>query len=530
MNDIFERVKECGGAMTLNLSKTEDYDYLLDKLGGKVRLADYSQINTALEDTKAAHEKGQGTDYKTLLQRKEESANELIDAVYIAYAHFDSSTRILSYCCVVSLTQTATNVNVQIDIYNDQQHQIYKSYTDYEIKNFIIIRDEKKIDTSYSIYHNVFDVAMTVCIFTLNEQGTLRMDPVIAVKRFYTNQIISSVTVAHPMQKVSTGDTINVFYGRLPQYYDPSVDYIYENALKGNSVNMMLDMMGSANFTDSSTNVTKFLKDETDIIMDLQKGAINYGNMDVMQYSGSDGTLSWLFKTEWGQKIPRDDFQASNISYINMMMRYNTDKTGDNPNTLTISSYLADRTSQLSNDNVMVKTFNLKIGCLAKDIEITLADGSRKNVQDVKVGDVVRTDNNGSTATVENIWSGIDQRMIVIETENHDRTIISTAHLVETADGLLEAAELNAGMQVMTEKGLCKILFLYDIAYNDTVYNLQLSVPEGTGRFFAGGILVGDAGAEKEQASLRKVSKEASNSELYEEFKKLDAVLEQMDS
>lgn len=521
-----ERIRKNGGAMTLNLSNPEDYEYALKRFGGPDVLAKYEQISSLFEKTKAAHERGQGTDYKTLLQRKNEEADKLVDAVYIAYAHFDEQTRLLSYCCVVSLTEIVSVIDIHINVCNNEDHQIDRYYQTYKEKGYAVIKREVTVKTQQEIYDHEFYIKMDAAII---KQTANRMDTVIAQKTFYTGQVLSKVEVAHPVQQFSDKDTINVFYGRLPQRYDEKVDYVYDEAFLPltKQVNVMLDMMGTAEFSGTACHFTKAAADECDVIMDMLQGAIYYKNKAQMLVEGSENGFSWYFNKEWKEKLGSSNFTYRNRTYLTMMLRYQTQETKDHMNTLTLSSFLADQKKQLSTDNQAVRVLNLMVGCLAKGVPVTMADGSRKNVENIRIGDKVRMDSEGGTADIENIWTGTENEMVVIETENGDEAVVSRLHPVETENGLVKAEDINMGMRVMTEQGLCQIRFLYGVEYGSVVYNLQLAVLDGMGRHFAGGILVGDAYAEEKSSLDKALANKVSSADdgLYREFVQLDAEL-----
>lgn len=510
-------IKENGGALTLNLSNEEEYDYLLQQYGINTKSSKFPNLQKIIEDTRTAHKAGTGIDYKTLLSKKHEPAASLCDAVYIPYAYYDASSETLYYCGVISLLQNAFVCNVQLDVFDKNQKQIAKDYQVYKNTCYIVLKGTAKLPRT-KFPDDIFVVTMGVSIL----QGQKKiLDSVIASKTFTISEIISKVSVYHPIKKVSGSSTINVFYGRFPQKNDKDIDYIYKEAyqVKNNCVEMTLDMMGEADFLNTAATFTfsEAVKEECDIIMDFKRGAFYYNHEGGMLIQGKESSgFQWYFDSDWGGTIPKNSFQASNLSELTMVLRYKTENTGDMVNTLSISSHID---TDLGTSCKHLREFDLKVGCLAEGTLITMKDGSRLSVEEVKIGDMVMTNSAGGCARVRNTWKGKEDTMIVVETAMGHMLTLSQAHPIETDEGLIEASKLNAGMKVMTEDaGLVPIHFLYDIPYSQSVYNLELEIEAGKGRFFAEKIQVGDVYAKTASAASVKAALSDSNAALADEF------------
>lgn len=511
------------GAVTLDLAKEEDYNYVLKSYGGKELLNSYTNLKQLLEQTKAANARGEWAGYRMLPVREGDGVNGLEDAVYIAYAYYNQEKKSLDYECVVSLCAPAKVCNVQIDLSDVYQKQIGKKYVVYKNQNYMFIKDTLQLELE-KLPQNLFEITMTVSL--LGRQRNI-MDIVVRKRRFCVQDIVGTTNIAHPTKKFTQDDTINVFFGRLPGRWDKKIDYIYNEAYlpEKNCAEMTLDVMGNAAFSAADTQFKEMVIDECEAIMDLKRGAFYYHNPGgmVMEKDGDNG-FGWYFDSDWGGTIPKDSFQASNRSQMTMTLRYKASSTGDTVHTLTMTSCLE---KDLSESCKHVRELDLKIGCFAKGTRITMADGSEREIESIRMGDHVIVDTNWKMSTVRNIFTGMEAEMVMIETENGLKLMVTSNHPIETDAGLCEAGKMNAGMKVLTAEGTMEpIKYLYTVEYNDRVYNLELDVADGEGRVIAEGIVAGDMYAEQKMQHIARTTLEEEPSPLYQEFENLNRYLE----
>lgn len=142
-----------------------------------------------------------------------------------------------------------------------------------------------------------------------------------------------------------------------------------------------------------------------------------------------------------------------------------------------------------------VPPIRVMYGCLAKNSLILMADGSRKRIDAIQIGERVRTGRDAeSVQVVDNIWKGPEK--FLYEITAADCTLaLSEQHPVLTDSGLMRAGELKAGIRVYLAETYRweKIASVKKREYDDWVYNLSFEAGNETGFLLvAGGIVVGD--------------------------------------
>ncbi len=139
--------------------------------------------------------------------------------------------------------------------------------------------------------------------------------------------------------------------------------------------------------------------------------------------------------------------------------------------------------------------------CFGEGTQVTLADGSTANIQDVKVGDKVVADDKGLVLTVTTLSRGGESSpMVRIKDDKGHEAFVTQTHPVMTANrGVLTAQELKVNDQLVTAKGVSTLTSLTREMNKGLVYNLALGTPEELkkaglehGMLFAGGFLMGD--------------------------------------
>ena len=139
------------------------------------------------------------------------------------------------------------------------------------------------------------------------------------------------------------------------------------------------------------------------------------------------------------------------------------------------------------------------IGCFPPGVKITMADGSFRNIQNVRAGDAVRNAKTGLPVTVAQVIEG-PEALPLIRFGFDDTTVTtSQAHPVLTATGLKPANELTKGDTVFDAEGHPHALTTLEtlpIEEGQRVINVSLDVPssdDADGRLIVSdGIVTGD--------------------------------------
>lgn len=166
--------------------------------------------------------------------------------------------------------------------------------------------------------------------------------------------------------------------------------------------------------------------------------------------------------------------------------------------------YIDTRNSDISiTDEVL--PIAIMYGCMAPETEITMADGSRKQICRMNIGDMV-VGRNGEGMKVTNIWCGPEMdTMLSVQAEGLQEGIFLTkSHPVLTKgpDGTEKwkrAGTCNVGDKVLTRTSRGEEVYLAIIEITERepcaeVYNLELQPVNGgtEGTMYCNGILTGD--------------------------------------
>lgn len=168
---------------------------------------------------------------------------------------------------------------------------------------------------------------------------------------------------------------------------------------------------------------------------------------------------------------------------------------GGSPQTNGWSSILsADNPDQDPTDGVAyINPIVFVWHCLVAGTQVTMSDGSTKNIEDVQVGDVVQS-GNGTTMPVQANLAQPHFGTAYTVTLASGKTIsCSGTHPVITPGGPVSAASLTSGTQVLTSAGTDTVSSVTTFTQNgEGLFNLWLNGTVGQTYFYAGSILVGD--------------------------------------
>lgn len=140
--------------------------------------------------------------------------------------------------------------------------------------------------------------------------------------------------------------------------------------------------------------------------------------------------------------------------------------------------------------------------CLAEGSSIVMADGSKKSIENIKLGDAVRSGVEGGALQVVDITKGTESAPMVEVTDTLGRKVMVTeGHPFFDDSGFaIRADSLRAGHRVETAEGLTSIARVDRIPYGGKVYNLKLGTDEQAAandvsktHMFANGYRVGDS-------------------------------------
>ncbi|HGL4256814.1 Hint domain-containing protein [Burkholderia dolosa] len=156
--------------------------------------------------------------------------------------------------------------------------------------------------------------------------------------------------------------------------------------------------------------------------------------------------------------------------------------------------------NNIANSVAQIYPLQFQYGCILKGTLITMADGSRKKIELVRSGDVVRS-KGGQNLRVKHTVIGTDSELVHIVDQRGGSLFVTPAHPIPTARGMLEARQLRRGDTIYTLAGSTTVREAKAEVRKPgvQVYNLDLEQTDGKPLatpqdrvFYAAGVLVGD--------------------------------------
>ena len=214
----------------------------------------------------------------------------------------------------------------------------------------------------------------------------------------------------------------------------------------------------------------------------------------------------------WGVEMPLTSMQAEGYFdfHLNFQIHYQFGEIKG----LTADIVVSSEDTPQSSNRVKIKQSRILWGCLGKDTLITLADGTRKKVMDLQVGDYLLSDHGPSRLV--NIVRGIEEKVIAVGVSDERTLYLTKKHPVATERGLIAAEKLTAGDRLRLENGEFEdICYLEEVDYGDKVYSPEL---EQGGLISAEGIWVGDFLTTPDPIEEAKAGAEPLEQELVDEL------------
>lgn len=313
-----------------------------------------------------------------------------------------------------------------------------------------------------------------------------------------------------------------------PVGYNAGCDYIYYETGEGNPIGR-IPLVGSATFKqpiqalDPSNNFwvdIYVIRTDTggqSTRLDFTDMTNVYKNFHIDPSDPTGKTLSWNLPMEANvcpKPSPTPIYNPvvfSKIPWATDMLSYLTvnitvtleDGTPGTLGTVLIQSSDAPDTDPLDG-KACILPIEFVWHCLGADTQVTLPDGSLKSITGFAAKDKVKTENGVGTVSVTHVGTHTDS-VLKIETDGGHSLVTSTHHVIMTPGGGKYAHLLSVGDEVTILEGSAKVTNVTKLPPESrNLWNLSLGQaphiddpnPE-IGYFFANGILVGDARAER---------------------------------
>lgn len=226
--------------------------------------------------------------------------------------------------------------------------------------------------------------------------------------------------------------------------------------------------------------------------------------------------VSWEFLEDWGDYIPASRLYCSN-NHLALDAQFVFKAAPADVTVSIVSDENPDPDSKekASTNVIHIPFIHLSWGCLAKGTLVSLSDGTKKRIEDIRPGDTLKG-RRSESVEVEEVTCGKAEKMAVVRTEGGNELHLTLQHLIETGRGVIPAGQVNASDLIRMEDGTLEPLdWLLSEDRKTDVYDLRLAVADS---IMANGIVTGGEYTEQETVPVE-TSPEAM--EIVEELKKL---------
>jgi hypothetical protein len=142
-------------------------------------------------------------------------------------------------------------------------------------------------------------------------------------------------------------------------------------------------------------------------------------------------------------------------------------------------------------------------GCFGKDVEILMADRTKKRALDIRIGDRL-LGHGDEVLTVDNVCTGYDTAIYTIGTRKGGRIQVSGGHPMLCKDKSVRASQLRPGDPLtLAEGGFDEVTDIAVVDYNDTVYNFTFEGVDKGVYLVANGFYAGDLRMQNENAPCK---------------------------
>lgn len=208
-------------------------------------------------------------------------------------------------------------------------------------------------------------------------------------------------------------------------------------------------------------------------------------------FSTSGNTVSWDFnRANFGPAC----FKRMTRVDMSFTIAVKTATSGTDK----VPAYVTTQAGGTPFDTTEIDYLEFSWGCLTPNTKILMADGKSKKIKNIKVGDMVLSNQGKTPRKVVSTIKGYEDDDIYIVTDSAgNRVKMTSGHTVLTQDGaVLLARQLKVGNKIWGANGKVTVASIKKKKYKGDVWNLVLekgkSKNHKSSNFYAGSIMVGD--------------------------------------
>lgn len=458
----------------LDLTDRVQVKEVADLFGGEVYFADnYPELYALFQNSRKA-------------ETRENNSNQgYQNSAYIVDVVYDKANRCAFAAAHTYLTEKASRLYCFLEIYRNGE-SIGKNSGFYHNTDFAKIEcsSARIIETAGAVrYEGVFYVAWQPV-----SQNILRVMKANSLSERIQNdgeEFVESMDISDPVYKKSTSGPIKIALWRTGS----DVDYSYPNDKIDDDGNyeMHLKMTGKAKLLEN--HAIGSVPSVDAILNQVDHGSIFYlHNVTPGEITVSKDwkTLTWDLSDNWENFVP-ESTRAGNRNYsFDMRISFMCRKCQFR-HSLIISS---EDYPQYEDYHFYKKIpmINVLWGCLAEGTKITMSDGARKKIEDVRIGDKVVT-GDGAISGISDIVVGTESTMYQLVLASGNEVLATLDHPFMTGSGMMLVSDITSHTDIRIAGGaFSRAVSCYPVTYGKKVYSLELSDGDS---FIANGVVSG---------------------------------------
>lgn len=311
-----------------------------------------------------------------------------------------------------------------------------------------------------------------------------------------TDTSVDHIKVNDPTNiRTPVGTTIHVSFDRRAQL-ENMIDYDYTDYRSGSNMQpVYLDMNGKIFLKSGYEYIEGSYKTEK-IFLTRQNRYYEYqGPQAVVAYNKQENSIEYHYDNHWNTSFNKTVEGACALVDYRLLVsfRYKDPSKKETSGLAIVSSKEynpAMMTDGWQPSNYMkIPNVLFYWGCMEENTEITMADGTKRKIKDIRIGDKVM-DKDGRGCTVENIFKGAEEMLLLIRTMSGKQILVTKDHPFWTRNGEKAAIDLVYEDELLMEDGSYeRIEGAGPIEKYFIVYSLVL---QPSGFIWGNGFAVGD--------------------------------------
>lgn len=418
------------------------------------------------------------------------------DEIAIDRIIFHKDTNQLEISAVTCLEKASEFIDEKIEVFDANKKSIYCKMLSSENTNFASDSFVFTLDSSVESNQNL--TINYVSIWHDEESGKIKGKSTMtsSATHFNLTSSIKEINLNAPININSTApDPVVICYARESRISE-AVDYSYPRKVDSqNKQYLTIPFSCDVVFVDNSEKFQYVDMDKFLLKVYCDKGASEYviddRKLDISKkFIATESGFSFELDNDWGSVAPNSNLDHTAIT----MVFYVEYKTSLGYKYLQIGSRFED---DLSYSTKNMPFLLLIWGCIGRGTPVLMADGSLKNIEDIKIGNEVYSTSPDGKNIVYNIFNSTGEEECLKFTMQNGKTITtSTGHPIATSKGIFPADKISVGNFLTDSDFNQNKVTKIEVCKTETVglalKNINGEIPKNGATFIAGGFIVGD--------------------------------------